>query len=531
MIGEGSQPLRPLTWIKKPFQLLDRIGERIFNYCAANPFLAILKIYILVAITVFFNFYLNQDGLVWGDAPYYLSTAKIIANGQIWENGISGAFEKMNPQWPFGYPLLIGFVSNFLGLNVFWSSKALNLILVAITMGILHKWLYPFGWVYSLCFLSAAMIDMVSLTWSETPFLAVLVILIFLISKVHKNYEWSGGYLVIGFVLGFLFLIRYIGGSAFLAVLISMFLYFKNMKCFWGRLLIVFSVAGCLSVSYMLCNYFFTGFIFGDRVITLNDPIELGKTFLSSFFMLLAIPVNINFNEFKWIILVLIFEILIFIYFYFNKSKEDSFIHHKRQERFYLFAKIFMVCYLVLIIIARSIIYQNELFSSRILLPAFLLGFLGFLNYLYSCKYNCFYSLVKPLILIMIGSFFLNLPVKLGYRYLITDHAVQTYSDKLKVITSKYSDIPKKEGVVINGSRHLFYRVDHLKPLRLGPLLNADDKFNDNYLNNLLNKHQQVLIHLNANHHLITALKKEGFLLDSIHEKGILTMYKIKQSS
>jgi hypothetical protein len=520
-------------WLKKPFQLLDRTAEGLFNYGTGHPLFASVLIYILVATTVFFNFYFHPDGLVWGDGYYYLSTAKAIANGELWQDGIRGAFEQMNPLWPIGYPALIGYLSKLTGLSVFWSSKTINLIALAGMIGILHKWFYPVGWIYSLCFFNAAFMEVISLTLSETVFLIGLLSFVILLERIRERPEKVIYYWLLSGILVYLCLTRYVGGFAFISTCVFAVFYWPNLKPHWRKLLLALMVSGIVVALYVCGNYLVHGHPFGERALDFRNPVQVVSSFFYSGIMLTNFPVNLSFYDLEWILIIFFLQAIILIYFLrYTRSKGSFPLKNSFYFKVSKISLVVLTVYLLFLFIAITIRSTGDFFNSRLLIPAFFLGFiflLGFFKYDFISKK--FKPFTKGLAIIALGSLFLNLPIKLVYRYVIIDQPLLTYTSKMQVIESKYREVPRKSGVVINGSQHLSYTMNNLRPIEASSLYEENNKLKVKYLRALVAKHKHVLLNIIPKHSLKAIFERHGFLLELKSNKGLLNLYEIKQSN
>lgn len=518
-------------WPKKPFQLLDKTAEGLFNYGTGHPLFASVLIYILVATTVFFNFYFHPDGLVWGDGYYYLSTAKAIANGELWQDGIRGAFEQMNPLWPIGYPALIGYLSKLTGLSVFWSSKTINLIGLAGMIGILHKWFYPVGWIYSLCFFNAAFMEVISLTLSETAFLIGLLSFVILLERIRERPEKVIYYWLLSGILVYLCLTRYVGGFAFTSTCIFAVFYWPNLKPHWRKLLLALMVSGLAVGLYASGNYLVHGHPFGERPLDFRNPVQVVSSFFYSGIMLTNFPVNLSFNDLKWVTIIFILQVAAFIFFFYKPKRQ---IVNKLNDKHFdliLFKFIFFI-YIIVLTTAIST-GPGSLFDFRKLLPAFMVAFIGLLIHFHQNHRKYFPSLAKSILVVCCLSFFLHLPAKNIYRYSIIDKPLVSYSQKVKFLKSKYQALAKcqGQGVVINGSRHLSYTISNLKPIEASSLYEENNKLKLKYLKVLVAKHKQVLLNISPKHSLKAIFERNGFLLELKSNKGLLNLYEIKQSN
>jgi hypothetical protein len=308
-------------------------------------------------------------------------------------------------------------------------------------------------------------------------------------------------------------------------------MYFRGAKGFWTKLSITLLIGTAISSIYCLLNYWFLDSPFGNRVLALNDPQQIFGSFIHSSIMLLIFPINLSFYEFKWILITLVTELILLVVTLKKACNNQSLKLVRKKQQFFKFSNLFLFCYLVLLFIARTVVSLEKPFDFRILLPAFFLSCLGIINYLHTYKTDYFPSITKFLILTMLGSFFLNLPVKAFYSYGVVDKPIMTYPEKIKVIKSKYQGLFCKSGLVINGSQHLSYTMNNLRPIEISSLYEENNKLKVKYLRALVTKHKHVLLNISPKHSLKAIFERHGFLLELKSNKGLLNLYEIKQSN
>ena len=93
----------------------------------------LILIFITISCSILIKSYFNFNGYITPDSGYYLALANHIINGEgflisAYEYG--GGKNEFFSTWPVGYPLLIFFISELTNLEVFWSSKVVNIILL-----------------------------------------------------------------------------------------------------------------------------------------------------------------------------------------------------------------------------------------------------------------------------------------------------------------------------------------------------------------------------------------------------------------
>ena len=97
--------------------------------------------FVIIALSILTNSFVDTNGYLTTDSTHFLKLAKSFnQNGSLyvysWTNSGEINFFSM---WPLGYPLLISLISKLTFLDVFWSSKLLNILSVLLIFLMIYK--------------------------------------------------------------------------------------------------------------------------------------------------------------------------------------------------------------------------------------------------------------------------------------------------------------------------------------------------------------------------------------------------------
>lgn len=238
-----------------------------------------LLLYVCVCSIILIRSYYDHDGRISPDSTFYLNLSKSLSAGE----GFSIA-DYNSPDgksffaiWPVGYPIMIFIVSKFTGLGIFWASKVLNLFIVGVIL-LLFQFIFKKNshWAGLILFVDSFIL-IFSFTWSEVPFILILILLsISLYKSVESNGNlfWLTGLFFSGIAL---FLIRYIGlFSVGIIGLIALIQLFRRNWFFSIKLLAIGFVQTVFAAIYLYHNKVSTGFTTGmERNLPKESNIEL----------------------------------------------------------------------------------------------------------------------------------------------------------------------------------------------------------------------------------------------------------------
>lgn len=185
--------------------------------------------------------------------------------------------------WPVGYPLLIYLVSVITTLDVLWSSKLLNFILLATGFLFLRKLHRPYAFILASVYGAYTFMEVYSFTWSEAPFLLFILLLAFIACQILQgNYQnsWIICLLLCCFAL---FLLRYIGALYFaIPLTLSIYYWYKRNYGLSAKLLVVALLLTIAASVYLYINYIETGFLTGGERFAQEKPQPLSAFLLMS---------------------------------------------------------------------------------------------------------------------------------------------------------------------------------------------------------------------------------------------------------
>ncbi|MFC2947537.1 ArnT family glycosyltransferase [Virgibacillus sediminis] len=202
----------------------------------------------------------HPSGYVSSDSAHYLQMAANLleGNGMTTVDMVPG-MSTYFATWPIGYPVLIAIASLISGLNVFWASKLMNIILVGLCLLVLRNLFQEKAGTAGLVLFAGSFTGIFAYTWSEVPFLFGLLWLIYgLVRFVGTNHRRYAVHLL--FAAIFLFFMRYIGliGAGMIGLLGFYYLYrreWQNMWLCWVTGTLPILIAG----GYLLINYINAG--------------------------------------------------------------------------------------------------------------------------------------------------------------------------------------------------------------------------------------------------------------------------------
>ena len=211
--------------------------------------------------TLLLRVVVEPTGFVTPDSAYYLECAgNLLAGRGFYRSDVYPIPVPRDPHrqvffstWPVGYPLLIAGVARLTTLSVFWASKLLNGLLLAAAFWLLRRWWGHDAWKPALFFASGTVLEVFSATWSEVPFLVLLMAWVGQLVRHQRapTFRTVLALLLLGWGL---FLMRYVGGFVFIytaggAVLAGWRRQRRRAGSLW--LVTAVGVAGALAYFYV----------------------------------------------------------------------------------------------------------------------------------------------------------------------------------------------------------------------------------------------------------------------------------------
>lgn len=427
--------------------------------------LIIISITIYISVFIIGSSIIDPTGYITGDSTNYLWLSGRILDGHgffLPPDGREDSIKRWFAIWPIGYPSLISGISWITELSTMMSSKVLNIFLLFLSIYSLYFVLGRNGLIASLVLLTAGTLRNYTMTWSEAPFLTIILMLCLFLGKIMKNeLKLNLKNLTLLFLFLILpFLFRYVGlfvlGPTFLVAIYL--LYLKRKKDAVSILIVViFAFIFCL--TYLTNNFHLTGYSTGmERYESPEGNYKLYIDLTSAIIneLILILPnwnpndLKQNFAAFFWC-LFLIFCLTLII----KKFKQNKVgLSISFSEIFIIYGLI----YLFSIIFLRWNAYF-ETFGFRLLNPGFTLIFVGLVIWVLdknknkNCKVSMVVLLVVTVFLVSIGSFY-NLLSKHGIK--------ANYFDHINIMKNKYAQLPEN-AIVIFGSRELRYLRPNIK--------------------------------------------------------------------
>jgi hypothetical protein len=221
-LHEASFTLRKWIPARWSCHYVDRTSEG-FTW---PPLLVGVAIGLCLCALVFVRSILANDGFLTPDSTNYLTLAANLRQGHGFQFAGDGRFPAHLhhfAEWPAGYPFLIYLASATTGLSPFISSKLVNMALLLTSATLLAAVFGRKSPVFVLTLAFASYIDIFSYTWSEAPFIFLLLSAAVLLARFIGN-SGKGGLMrslcLAACCLG-LFLSRYIGAFAILLIAIA----------------------------------------------------------------------------------------------------------------------------------------------------------------------------------------------------------------------------------------------------------------------------------------------------------------------
>ncbi|MFD2514129.1 hypothetical protein ACFSRY_09650 [Pontibacter locisalis] len=229
--------------------------------------LLLLLFFVACCAAVVLRVHVEATGYISPDSEYYLEAARSFMAGEKFiirdlyglHRGIVDA-KVYFAQWPIGYPFLIASVSWVSGLNLFWASKAVNLLFAGLGFCLMRYLNRAYSFVLASVYAAFTVLEMYSYTWSECVFLFGCLLFVVLLYKIYTTSNLLLVYLLLA-VAGFLFLNRYIGffvGG--LTLMLAILTRLENRKNLSNHLFTAFLLNVAFVWGYVLSNYQIAGY-------------------------------------------------------------------------------------------------------------------------------------------------------------------------------------------------------------------------------------------------------------------------------
>lgn len=451
-------------------------------------------IFLLMTSSILLKAIYHQDGYLTPDSMNYLRLAQnmLDGNGLFVTDLLEGEKRKLFAIWPAGYSFLIFLVAKITFLNVFWASKVLNILTIALIFLLLKKLFKQKAFAYGAIFLISPFAELFSYTWSETVFMFGLIWFTLSIFNFHVNKDHLSLLTITAAAL-LLFLTRYIGAFAVGIIgLLAIYFIFKKEFKHAAKLIGAAIFLSVVIVAYLYNNYLHTGFATGmPRIESPESTSELFsmlyKAQLVEFNPFVIYPFHINSNFQLYIFLILLGILLMFLVVHVNYStKEGSRAttnqsksvkrsamtngqleitkqtnhNSKRYKYLWLYFAINGLIYWLAIVFMRWTSHFDN-FNFRLLGPATLLLTIALLAFIqFNIQRNRVY---------FIGFTTLFL---LAFMYNSNEQLIPqmknniTYQETIDTIVEKYQFLPS-ESIIVFANRHIDYLrtdVSNIRP-------------------------------------------------------------------
>lgn len=381
------------------------------------PDLLLFLLFISTAAVILFRISIEETGYLSPDSKAYLGLAQNLKEGNgFYVQNTEDTGRHYFATWPVGYPVLIYLLSEASTLDVFWSSKVLNLLLLGFGFLMLRLLSRPYAFLLASLYGIYTFMEVYSFTWSEAPFLFGLLLLAYSTDQVLQENNFTVNTTIIFLTCLTLFLIRYMGAFSF-AVPGLLTLYFGYSHRYKAALRVLFAtiLLALLASAYLYINYTQSGFTTGfDR---LADETEGAGAFLA---MLLKGLLNefLIIRKFRaanqpdyLLYATVVVQMLVMAYSIVKVRKHYNFWQELRNNSFSVTCLCIAVLYLIALLSLRTVSYFDAL-DYRLLSPFSFLTLIGLL-YTFASLPDTYREVVKAKYLMFaffILSLLLNLP-------------------------------------------------------------------------------------------------------------------------
>ncbi len=334
----GTDGVKNLV-LKIPFKMiLDKAGNDIF----------LVILFITICFSIMINGYLEGINISADSAGYLREAVNMAAGNGFRYDGIAGYNNTWFANWPILYPMMIAFVMKITGTEVYFASKILSMILVAILILVLRLTYKKDAWFYALFMSNLGLMYLYWYSWSELPFILFMVLFCLSLSGVIKDEDINiKRYVCLGITIVLCFLTRYFGMFCFgvmgIYILDSMIRRFrderyKNSSLFVRlfskqtiALIITSVISGFGCLAYMINNKIQNGMPSGvSRSMWWDDyqslTNDLIKALLAEFFNIfhLETPAYISGLSYDKRALIVIMLVIIAAVFVVRRCKSNT---------------------------------------------------------------------------------------------------------------------------------------------------------------------------------------------------------------
>jgi len=378
-----------------------------------NSKIYLLIIYLTVVLVVVLRVYAHPINYTTLDSLHYLDQSEKIVS--LWTSDVSIS-QKIDIKqeftiWPIGYPATIALVSYTLNISSLWASKIVNLIFLGFLFILLHYWFGSRAWFISLVFFSYNSLEIVSHTWSETPFIFLVILLSFVLKNEQKYSSYHLFFLLTTLLTG-LFLFRYIG-LIFNGFILGITVYnvLKKENRLVKTYLLSILVSLIFAIVYFYHNFSISGNITGIERVLLGQQsfVTFSKALIIGISNEFLLARNISFNGSAGVLFITFSayqtSILLFI------RKQRKYFNTSRVINNESLILIVMSALYLLSIILIKIIIPIDDFDFRVLAPFSTPLLMGLFAIVSNNDQKVFFKKVnKTIVVFMIASLIINIP-------------------------------------------------------------------------------------------------------------------------
>ncbi|WP_299990162.1 hypothetical protein [uncultured Pontibacter sp.] len=381
--------------------------------------LYLLLLYLLTAAIILFRVNVEGTGYTTPDSLAYLDAAQNFKDGYgFYETDTAGNKDQLFTKWPIGYPILIFLTSVMSGLDVFWASKVLNLLILAGIFLFLRSICLSYSFVLASICSSYTLLEIYSSTWSEAPFLLVLLLVAYLAFRTYNGISILRNAMLIFLACIGLFLLRYAGiFSLSIPAILCLYFYLNGNYKIASLFFFVSALTTLSFTSYLFINYQLSGYTTGLN--RLETETESGIHFL-----LMSLKGLINefliIREYRpqnqpdyLLYITAIIQLVVFTFITIKVNRHYNFWKELKQNSFSMICIGIALLYLAAILALRFVSHFDAL-DYRLLAPFSFPLFVGIVYTLVSLpdKHRDIIQAKYALFAFFLLSLFLNLPKK-----------------------------------------------------------------------------------------------------------------------
>ncbi len=411
----------------------------------------------VAAVLVLGKGLVDADGYLTRDSSSYLELAENLLMGQgvtVLNTGAGVAAAERFATWPIGYPGLIALVSGLTGVSTFLVSKLLNIGFLFLAVLAVARGFERDGAILSLLLLTGGTLEIFAFSWSEVPFITLMVLFALALARVLPSGAPLGaGQLFWLCLLAIaLFLTRYIGLFALAPLLVAAALKLRDHDLRPALLLAGTAlVAGAVALAYLLYNKAATGHFTGiPRPAAMETHAELlgalGMALLREIILPIPYWVGTDIKHNAILALVLLFILVLVVLAPRTPRADPDPEARARVQAFLLVGGFYMAAMIAL----RWTSFFDP-FGYRLLGPGTVIVLIGVFAGLLAAR-----PLLRgPVFLGLLGMSLMSLAVQ---AMMLRSSAVPGgYAAGVETRAAAYAELPPG-AIVLYGLRHLRYQ-------------------------------------------------------------------------